>query len=373
MWWRVRALVIKELLMILRDPRGRMVVIVPPLMQLLIFAFAATLEVKNVHVAVLDSDHGRWSHEIVQRLQGSPVFQRVLQVDGVQSLAPLIDRQSVLIAIHLPQDFSADIEAGRGASLQLILDGRRSNAAQVVQGYVSRIIDDLNQEIARGGQPDVSTGARRGVLLLRNWFNPNLHYHWFTVPSLIGTIGMLVGLSVTALSVARERELGTFDQLLVSPLRPVEIVIGKTLPSLLIGLVHGLVFLLVAVWVFRIPFTGSLTLLFASLAVYLVAVIGIGLFISSLAATQQQGFLGAFVFAAPAILLSGFATPVQNMPDWLQWLTLLNPLRHFLVIVNGVFTKAMPAPTVIDNAWPLLLIAVVTMSVAGWLFRRRTG
>lgn len=366
---RIRALVIKELLAILRDPRGRAVLIVPPILQLFIFAFAATLEVTNVSIAILDQDRGRWAQELVLRISGSPTFTQVRMVEGQPEVRPLIDTRQVLLAAQIPPGFSGDIVAGRPTAMQLVLDGRRSNAAQIVQGYVTAIVQGLNADIAaEAGRPQPP-----GALVVRNWFNPNLDYHWFTVPSLIGTIALLVGISVTALSVARERELGTLDQLLVSPLRPAEILIGKTVPSLLVGLVHGTLFLAVATLVFGIPFTGSLWLLYASLALYLVSVIGIGLFISTLAQSQQQAFLGAFVFAAPAILLSGFATPVENMPDWLQTATVINPLRHFLVIVNGLFTKDMPAATVAESALPLALIALVTMTLAAVLFRRRVA
>lgn len=364
---RVGALIVKELLALLRDPRGRTVLFVPPILQLFVFAFAATLEVKNVSMAVLDEDHGYWAHELVQRFAGSPTFVKIRHVASSHEIRSLIDTQEVIVALRVAPKFSADIEAGRPVSLQLVLDGRRSNAAQVVQGYAMRIVETLNEEIAvKKGRPGLPS-----LLINRNWFNPNLHYHWFTVPSLIGTLGLLLGLAVTALSIARERELGTFDQLLVSPLQPAEILVGKTAPSLLIGLFNGTVFLLIAVFVFGIPFTGSVLLLYGSLALYLISVIGVGLFISSLAKTQQQAFLGSFVFAAPAVLLSGFATPVENMPDWLQTLTVINPLRHFLVIVNGLFTKDMTAAIVLQNAWPLLLIAFVTMYSAAWLFRRR--
>ncbi|MEZ5666222.1 MAG: ABC transporter permease [Alphaproteobacteria bacterium] len=364
---RIAALIVKELQAILRDRRGRMVLIGPPIVQLFVFAFAATLEVRNVSLAVLDQDRGRWSVELVERLAGTPTFTSVRAVARPAEIAELIDTQEVLAAVHIPQGFSADIAAGRPTTVQIALDGRRSNAAQIVQGYVARIVQAMAADAADAyGRP-----APPGTLVVRSWFNPNLIYRWFTVPSLIGTIGLLIGISVTALSVARERELGTFDQLMVSPLTPAEIVIGKSVPSLIIGLVQGTIFLAIATLVFGIPFTGATWLLYASLAVYLVAVIGIGLFISAVAQTQQQAFLGAFVFAAPAILLSGFATPVENMPDWLQALTVVNPLRHFLVIINGLFTKDMPAATVLDNAWPLAVIALCTMSAAAWLFRRR--
>jgi ABC-2 type transport system permease protein len=205
----------------------------------------------------------------------------------------------------------------------------------------------------------------------RVWFNPNLLSTWNSVPSLVAILTTMMGLVVTALSVARERELGTFEQLLVSPLEPIEIVAGKTLPALLIGLVEGTVMLSVGVFAFRIPFQGSLGLLYASMVVYLAAIIGVGLFISSLARTQQQAILGAFVFMVPAIVLSGFASPIENMPDWLQSLTLLNPLRYYVTIVKGVFLKAMPASMVVRLLWPLTLIALTSLTASSWLFHHR--
>jgi ABC-2 type transport system permease protein len=203
------------------------------------------------------------------------------------------------------------------------------------------------------------------------WFNPNLIYQWFTLPSLIGTLTMVVALIVTGQSVARERELGTFDQLLVSPLRPHEILIGKSVPPLIVGLVQGTIFAIAAVVIFGVPFRGALWLFYGSLVLYLLAVIGIGLLISSISRTQQQAFLGAFMFMAPAVLLSGFAAPVENMPGWLQVGTLANPMRHFMVLVKGIFLKAMPADIALASAIPLAIIAVVTLSAATWLFTRR--
>ncbi len=370
MLFRLRALIIKELLALLRDPKGRMVLIMPPLLQLVIFSFAATLDVENVSVAVLNQDTGVWSREMIQRLESAGTFSRIEPLTEQRQIAPIIDRREVLLVVRIGSGFSARIEAGGTGQVQMVLDGRRSNAAQIVQGYVATIIDRLNTDItARQG----ATPTGQVAVLERSWFNPNLDYQWFTVPSLVAMITMLIGVLVTALSVARERELGTFDQLLVSPYRPMEILIGKTVPSLLIGLTHATLFIVVAVTVFHIPFTGSLPMLYASMVVYLSAVIGIGLFISSISMTQQQAILGAFLFTAPAILLSGFATPVENMPGWLQDVTVVNPLRHFLVIVRGVFLKDMPAASILDNTLPLVLIAAVTLTAAAWMFRRRLG
>jgi len=367
MWTRLKALIIKELLAVLRDPRARIILIGPPLIQLLVFSYAATLEVKNVDVAVLNRDGGYWSGELLNRIKGAPSFRRVMPVANPEALRQAIDREDVLVAIQLDANFSRAIASGQKASVQVILDGRRSNAAQIVAGYLTQIVDDLASDaVKRGPQSSATT-----LLVARNWFNPNLDFVWFTVPNLIGVIALLIGLIVTALSIARERELGTFDQLMVSPLRTHEILIGKLLPPLMIGLVHVTLYVLAALFIFAVPLRGSLFLLYGSAIFYLAALVGLGLFISALSATQQQAILGAFLFMVPATLLSGFATPIENMPSWLQPVTLIDPLRYFLVIVRGVFLKGIPLSEVIANTLPLLAIALVTLSAAAWLFRRR--
>jgi ABC-2 type transport system permease protein len=270
------------------------------------------------------------------------------------------------MVVHIGSDFTRELSTGQPARVQLLLDGRRSNAAQLVAGYASEIVARYNAEVVLDHHP-----LPASEVVARVWFNPNLEPTWSTVPGLVAILTTTMGLMVTALSVARERELGTFEQLLVSPLSPTEIIIGKTLPAMLVGILEASGMVLVGVLVFRIPFTGSLGLLYLGMVVYLGAVIGIGLFVSSLAKTQQQAILGAFVFMVPAILLSGFASPIENMPDWLQTLTLANPVRHFMVIAKGVFLKDMPALEVARNLLPLLVIASVTLSTAIWLFRRR--
>jgi ABC-2 type transport system permease protein len=364
---RILALIVKELLAALRDPKARIVLIAPPIVQLFVLSYAATLEVKNVDIALLDRDAGYASHELVQRIEGSTTFRHVLRVDSLDELHEAVTMQRVIGAVHIGPSFSRDVAARRPARVQVILDGRRSNAAQIVGGYLTQIAETF--------AADLTQSPRRApagpVIVARNWFNPSIEFTWHTVPGLIGVISLLTGIIVTALSVARERELGTFDQLMVSPLRTHEILIGKTVPPLLIGLFHTTIFIGAAVFFFEVPLRGSLVLLYGAAVLYLAALIGIGLFISSISATQQQAILGAFLFGAPAILLSGFATPVENMPGWLQTLTWINPLRHFLVVVKGVFLKALPFEEVLRNTAPLVLIAFVTLGSAAWLFRHR--
>ncbi|MGE6782714.1 ABC transporter permease [Ensifer adhaerens] len=368
MWWtRLRALIVKELLAVLRDPKGRTVLIVPPLLQLLVFSYAATLEVTNVDVLVLNRDNGHWSQDLVQEIQGSPTFRSVRFTNSPDDVRLAIDTQKVIAAIEIGPTFSRDIEAGFPAEVQVILDGRRSNASQIVSGYLGRIVGTLAADTPAGKR----MASDAVTVVARNWFNPNLTYQWFMVPNLVASIALLIGLIVTALSIARERELGTFDQLMVSPLRTHEILIGKLIPPMMIGLFHITIYILAAVFIFGVPLRGSLLLLYGSAVFYLASVVGLGLFISALSMTQQQAILGAFLFMVPAMLLSGFATPIENMPSWLQPITYVNPLRYFLVIVKGVFLKDIPAVEVARQTIPLLVIAIVTLSAASWLFRRR--
>ena len=208
-------------------------------------------------------------------------------------------------------------------------------------------------------------------LEVRAWFNPNLQSRWFLIPGIAGLITLIVTMLVTALSVAREREQGTFDQLLVTPLRPIEILLGKALPGFIIGLFEATVIIALAVFWFHIPLLGSLLTLYTGLALFLLSAIGVGLMISSLAVTQQQGFLGAFLFMVPAVILSGFATPIENMPEAVQYITLLDPLRYFVIILRDVFLEGTPFYLLIPQFWPLALIGIISLSIAGWLFRHR--
>ncbi len=366
MWWtRLKALIRKELLVILRDPRSRVILIAPPLLQLVVFSYAATLEVRNVDLMVLNRDSGHWGEELVQRIHGAPTFRTILHAAGPAALREAINAQRVIAAVEIGPTFSRDIAAGLPASVQIVLDGRRSNAAQIVAGYLNDIVAAVADDAV------LPRRAATAAVVPRNWFNPNLNFQWFMVPNLIGVIALLIGFVVTALSIARERKLGTFDQLMVSPLRTHEILLGKLIPPMLIGLGHVTLFIVAAVFVFGVPLRGSLLLLYGSAAIYLASLVGVGLFISALSTTQQQAILGAFVAMVPAILLSGFATPIENMPGWLQPLTVADPLRHFLVVVKGVFLKSMSAGEVVRNSVPLALIAVATLSAAAWLFRRR--
>lgn len=364
---RVFALVLKEFLALLKDKRSRIVLIGPPLIQTVIFGYAATFDLKNVPFAVYNEDRGAASRELIAAFDGSAGFSRVADITHEGGVAPLIDSRRALMVVHAGPNFSADLLAGRGAALQIIVDGRNSNTAMLAINDAREIVERYNRgwTAAHGGsQPPASIETRA-------WFNPNLESRWFFLPGIVGIITLLVTMLVTAMSVAREREQGTFDQLLVTPLRPVEILIGKTLPGFVIGVFEASVIVLAAVFWFGVPLIGSLLTLYTGILLFLLSGVGVGLMISSFAATQQQGLLGAFMFMVPAIILSGFATPIRNMPEVVQYITLLDPLRYFLVVLRGVFLEGLPFHLLIHEFWPMALIGVTAFSIAGWLFRNR--
>jgi ABC-2 type transport system permease protein len=364
---RIFALVIKEFLALLKDPKSRFVIITPPLVQLLVFGYAATFDLANVPFAVYNESPAEESLALIAHFRGSSNFHEVATITRDEQIAPLIDNEQVLMVVHIGPQFSRELWTRGGTAVQVIIDGRDSNTAMLALGYVQRIIDNFNRLWLR--QHGLTGPSAR--LVVRSWFNPNLVSRWFIVPGIVGLLTLVVTMLVTALSVAREREQGTFDQLLVTPYRPWEILIGKAIPGFVIGIAEATLIILVAVFWFQVPLLGSLAALYTGLILFLLSAIGVGLMISSLSVTQQQGLLGAFMFLVPAIILSGFATPILNMPSIVQKLTLINPMRYFMVIVRGVFLEGTPFHLLIDQFWPLALIGMVTLCIASWLFRRR--
>jgi len=365
---RLRAIIVKEFWAILRDPRSRIILVVPPLLQLFVFGFAMTLEVKNFDVGIYSRDDGTWSREFVQRLAGSPNVGRIVSLPSPAAASAAIDEQRVIAVVMFDDQFSANLAARRPAVAQAILDGRRSNAAQIVAGYLATIAAGVGAEIEPRAAAAVAGNSRS---LISHWFNPNLDYLWFAMPALIVVISMVSGLAITAQSVARERELGTFDQLMVSPLRVSEILVGKMLPPLVIGLLNASVYLVLIAYLFGVPLTGSVPLFYVALIFYLLSLIGIGMLVSSLSHTQQQAFLGSFLVIVPTILLSGYATPVDNMPGWLQVVAQADPCKHFLIVSEGIFLKGLPPLEILHNTWPLAVIAACTLTAAQFLFRSR--
>ena len=286
---RMAIIVRKELLVLLCNKVSRLLIIVPPLMQIVIFGWAATMEVRNVDVAVLNHDSGRWSRDIIHALEGSPTFRSVMRLQGEGQIRPVVDRQQALFVLVFDEEFSRNIEKGEPAQAQVILDGRRSNAAQIAAYYFERIVAQVATATPRGqAMQSADAEVPRLDIRMRCWFNPNLEFQWFFLPNLIGMLSFMLGLVVTGLSVAREREVGTFDQLLVSPAIPTEIALAKLVPGCLVGMVHGTIFLVISVLGFGVPFTGSVVLLYLAMLVFAAASGGVGLMVSSLSATQQQ-------------------------------------------------------------------------------------
>jgi ABC-2 type transport system permease protein len=367
MWRRVLALIVKELLAVLKDAKSRVVLIGPPLIQLVVFGYAASYDLNKVPFAVVDHDRSSASRDLVARFAGSPAFAEVASLDSDRDVADLIDSRRVAMALVIDPRFARNLTVHQPAPVQLIVDGRNSNTALLALGYANTIVTDFGQAWLRD-----HGGARPpAVLDIRARYNPPLNSQWFIVPGIVALLTQVVTLLVVALTVAREREAGTFDQLLVTPMRPVDILLGKGLPGLLIGVVEASVIVAATVWWFGVPLRGGLVPLYLGLVLFVVAVAGIGLMISSLAITQQQALLGAFLFMVPSVILSGFATPIANMPEVVQKLTLVNPMRYFLVIVRGVFLEGATVNSLLSQYWPMAIIATVNLAAAGWLFRRR--
>jgi ABC-2 type transport system permease protein len=364
---RILALVVKEFLALMKDKRTRIVLIGPPLVQLIVFGYAATFDLRNVPYAVYNEDHGAVSRELLARFDGSPSFSHVANISHEEQIAPLIDGKDALMVLHFGQNFSSEMLSGRSGPLQVIVDGRNSNTALLTLNNVRDIVERFNREWAK----DHGGAQLPAHIEPRAWFNPNLVSRWFFLPGIVGLLTLLVTMLVTAFSVAREREQGTFDQLLVTPLRPVEILIGKILPGFIIGLLEATLIILAAVFWFKVPLLGSLGTLYTGIVLFLFTGVGVGLMISSFATTQQQALLGAFLFMVPAMTLSGFATPIRNMPEAVQLITLIDPLRYFLIVLRGVFLEGTPFNLLLGQFWPMALIGLGSLSIAGWLFRNR--
>lgn len=361
--YQLLALIKKEFLAIWSDKKSRIIIIVPPMIQMILFAFAVTLDVKNISIGVLDRDNSSQSSELVRTLKLSNTFTHVYRLSSEKELSSFIDSQKVLATIYIPQNFAQKITTGENTSIQIIGDGRKSNTAQIAESYIQMAVLKIFEGAKVSSTPFVS----------RNWYNPNLDNFWWILPNLMGSLSMIVALLLTSLSVARERELGTFDQILVSPLSARVLIVGKTIPPLLISTLEASVIFFAATHFFGVPFVGSVSILYVGLVSFLFSIVGLGLFISSISSTQQQGILGAFVLVVPYILMSGFATPVENMPSWLIPVTDLVSLKYFLILLKGVFLKDISFETAQGLIIPMLLLGFSSLFLASWMFRKKIG
>lgn len=374
MFGRISALIVKEFYAVLLDKKSRAQLFIAPFFMLFLFSFAVTMEVKNASLAVLNEDKGELGRQYVSYFSSGPTFTRVFELNGEQEIGPALENQQCLMVLHIPSDFSKRLIAGYPVTVQTLLDGRKINAAQIAQGYAASITEGFGRSLIKhlsawGASADT---VPRIAVATRQFFNPNLDYIWFTLPVLLVLLTQMLSLITSSLSVARERELGTFEQLLVSPLSPLEIVIGKATPAICIAFGQGVAIHLIARTAFGVPFMGSLPLLAFSVLLFILAVTGVGLFISSLCTTQQQAFLGAFTYMVPSVLLSGFAAPIENMPHGLQSFTLLNPARHILKVALDLYLKGAPLENILPELVWLASIAGVTLSFATWFFKKKT-
>jgi ABC-2 type transport system permease protein len=352
-WDRIRRVVVKEFIQTFRDPRMRVTLIATPLLQLFVYGYALNLDVTNIAMAVVDLDRTQESRELVRRFEGSGYFEVTRRVAEARDLRDLLDRGRVKVAVEFDPGFATDIHRGRTGIFQLIVDGTDSNTASVVGAYVAGILAGYNAELAAELRAPATMRARPGRVALeeRTWYNPNRTSRNFFVPGVVAMLLFISSLQLTAMAIVREREIGTIEQLLVTPLRPAELILGKTIPFALIGFVDAALITAAAVFWFRVSFAGSVALLFGATGLFLLPALGCGLFISTIARTQQQALMSMFFVAQPAMLLSGLIFPVDNMPRIIQIISLANPLRHFLEIVRGIFLKGNGA----DILWPQLL------------------
>ena len=359
---RVRRMVAKEVRQLFRDPKTKRIIFAAPIIQLLAFGYAVNTDVRNVATVVVDHDRTVASRELLDAFTASGYFRIIETSDRTAAIAEALDHGRAVIGLEIPVGYAADLKARRAPAIQLLADGANSNTATVAQGYAGGIVQ------AFGGRLAASAGLRPPGIDLRTraWFNPSLESRVYNVPAVIGVIVLMMCLMLTALGIVREREVGTLEQLLVSPLSPGELILGKTIPVAGIAMLQIALTTAVALLWFKIPITGDVPTLLLAAILFILAGLSVGLFISTISATQQEAFLSMYMFLLPAIILSGFLYPVSTMPEFFQYVTWLNPLRHFLDVVRAVFLKSAG----FADVWPSIAILAV-MAVAGLTFATR--
>ena len=374
MFRKIRYLFVKELIQTLRDKRMRVTLIVPPILQLIIFGYAANLDVKHIRTAIRDLDQSVESRDLIGRFGSSSYFDIVSFPNTTKGVQDLINQGSVIVGIEIPTDFSRKLKKGDTAMVQIVLDGSESNTALIALGYANQILSEFSTQVLirrlnRGG---LIGFEEAGVdLQHRTWFNPNFESRLFYVPGVIASIAFLIPIILTAQAIVREREIGTLEQVMVTPIRSWELMVGKTLPFALFGLFDVIMIALIGVFWFEVPLRGNPLVLLSGAVLFLMSSVAIGLFISTICSTQQQAQISTFIFTMPAFTLSGFAFPLENMPEWIQYLTYANPLRYFLVIIRGVFLKANG----FDILWPqmmaLAILGVLMIFLSSVRFQKR--
>jgi ABC-2 type transport system permease protein len=370
MYERIKQMLIKEFIQTFRDRKMMGIIFMMPIVQVLIFGYAVTTDVRQVKTAVHDLDNSVVSRELISRFEKSGYFDIIEYVDNDDRATAMVDRGNVRTVLRINKGFGDDLRAGRTATLQAIVDGTDSNTAGIVLDYSSKISLRFSQKVLLTRFTRLRGSAETPghvVLETRAWFNENLESRNFYVPGVIAIIVMLITLMLTSMAIVREKEIGTMEQIMVTPIRPFEFILGKTVPFALIGFADVVLITVIGVFWFEVPIRGSLPLLFGATSLYLMTTLGIGLLISTVSETQQQAMMSTFFFYFPAVLLSGFMFPINNMPVVIQWFTYLNPLRYFLVVIRGVFLKGVG----IEILWPQLTALAVMGVVTLWLAASR--
>ena len=372
MFLRVKVLLVKEIIQALRDPRLRLLVFVPPMLQLVAFGYAANLDLKDIPIALYDEDNTPTSRELAFAFASSGYFKIVETIQRPEEMTALIDKGAVKAVLHLGPDLTERVGSGRTALVQVIVAGTNSNTASLVQSYSQQIIERFNRAKLKKRLADnpplqrILPGGSQGIVQpeIRVWYNTELISRNFYVPGIIALVIMVSVLNLTAMAVVREKEIGTMEQIMVTPIRPVEFILGKTIPFALIGIFQVALVSSVGVFWFGVPMRGSVMLLFGSLLIYLLSFLSLGLFISSISRNQQQALVTTFFFTFPIILLSGFIFPIANMPTVVQWVTYINPLRYFLVIIRDIFLKGSGLAILWPQMIALLCIGLCVMVLA---------
>lgn len=366
---RIRELVRKEFIQLFRDKKNRPLLFLAPFIQLLVFGYVVSTDVRDIRVAIFDQSRTRESRQLIEAFDANTTFRVINPVKHHDAFEKIILERQADIAIKIDPDFSEKIHKGESSPVQIIVDGSMSNMASSRIAYAVSVLNRLNQEFIRSLYPkNIEYG--RAEAETRQWYNPNLESRFFYVPAIVAVMVMMMSFILTAMAIIREKETGTIEQLIVTPLRPIELILGKIIPFIIISLGQMMMVTIFAIFWFEVPFMGSVLLLFFGACLFLLSSLGMGLFISTISKTQQQAMMTVFFFILPFFMFSGFVFPIENMPTIIQWISFLNPLMYFLIIIRGIFLKGVG----LEVLWPqylcLLLLGLTVFSGAVLRFRK---
>jgi ABC-2 type transport system permease protein len=372
---RIKAILIKEFKQVFRDPRMRTLIFVSPMIQIILFGYAANKDISYVPTAIYDQDNTKESRELLHQFTYSGYFVPDYTVHTDQEQNYVLDSGLANVVIRLDRGFGRNLKAGKNADIQIALDGSDSNTAMVVLGYTNTVIGEYQYNLLKTKVQALGRSATFPAIDLRDraWFNGNLISRNYYLPGVVASIVTIMSLLLTAMAIVREKEIGTMEQLIVSPIKPIELIIGKIIPFGVIALIQAILITLLGVLWFHIPFRGSLFLLLFSTSIYLFTTLGAGLFISTISATQQEAMMSVFLFYMPVFLLSGFAYPIANMPEPIQWVTVINPMRYFLTIVRGIFLKGVGINVLWRELVPLFMLGLTIILMSTQQFRKKLG